>query len=305
MECIECNGKTQKFGKVDGKQRYQCTVCNKLFTDSSLIRIKERELKYEMIKKLYLIDGLSTTEIGNLLGVSSTVPQRILKKLGVTRCISESKKGKKLGTKLPVDKIIEFYKNGKSSIEIANLIGCSKTSVLKILIDNNIDRDNVYKYTHNEIDNIKKLYILGNSMKFISDELNIPYTTINNNLHKLNIVRTEDKYRLGIDYDKWLENLPVYKKYRNDINKITNKQPIENLKNYEKRGRCGVEGAYQLDHKYSISEGFKQGIIPEIIGNIVNLEFIPWEINLGKGSNCSITENELITIYNKVKIRVK
>lgn len=301
MECIECNNKTQKFGKVGGKQRYQCTVCNKTFTDASSIKLKEREEKYEMIKKLYLIDGLSTTEIGNLLGVSSTVPQRILKKLGVTRCISESKKGKKIGSKLPVDKIIELYNNGKSSIEIANLIDCSKSSVLKILIENNIDRDNIYKYMHNEIDKIKELYLLGNSMKFISDKLNISYTAINNNLHKLDIVRTEDKYHLGIDYNEWLEIIPVYRRYRSDVNKITNKQPIENLKNYEKRGISGIEGVYQLDHKYSISEGFKQNIKPEIIGNIINLEFIPWKDNSIKGSNCSITENELISIYNKVK----
>ena len=240
MECIECNNKTQKFGKVGGKQRYQCTVCNKTFTDASSIKLKEREEKYEMIKKLYLIDGLSTTEIGNLLGVSSTVPQRILKKLGVTRCISESKKGKKIGSKLPVDKIIELYNNGKSSIEIANLIDCSKSSVLKILIENNIDRDNIYKYMHNEIDKIKELYLLGNSMKFISDKLNISYTAINNNLHKLDIVRTEDKYHLGIDYNEWLEIIPVYRRYRSDVNKITNKQPIENLKNYEKRGISGI-----------------------------------------------------------------
>ena len=299
MECIECNNKTQKFGKVGSKQRYQCTVCNKIFTDSSLIKLKEREEKYEMMKKLYLIDGLSTTEIGKLLGVSSTVPQRILKKMGVTRNISESKKGKKIGTKLPVDKIIELYKIGKSSIEISNLIGFSKSSVLKILTYNNIDRDNIYKYIHNEIDKIKELYLLGNSMKFISDKLNISYTAINNNLHKLDIVRTEDRYHLGVDYDEWLENIPVYRRYRSDVNKITNKQPIKNLKNFEKRGVSGVEGAYQLDHKYSISEGFKQGIKPEIIGNIINLEFIPWKHNSVKGSNCSITENELITIYNK------
>lgn len=301
MECIECNGKTQKFGKVDGKQRYQCTLCNKLFTDSSSIKLKEREDKYEMIKKLYLIDKLSTIEIGKLLGVSSTVPQRILKKMGITRPISEAKKGKLRGTKLPVDKIIELYKNGKSSVEISNLIGCSKRSILKILIDNDINRDNIYEYIHKDINKIKELYLSGNSMKFISDALNIPYTTINSNLHKLDIVRTEDKHHIGIDYNIWLENLPEYKKYRSDVNKITYKQPVHTLINFKKRGVTGVEGAYHLDHKYSISEGFKQGISPEIIGNIVNLEFIPWEINLDKGGKCSITENELITIYNKIK----
>ena len=65
------------------------------------------------------------------------------------------------------------------------------------------------------------------------------------------------------------------------------------MENYQKRGVSGIEGSYQLDHKYSILEGFKQGIAPEIIGAINNLEFIPWEENASKRTNCSITLDKI------------
>jgi hypothetical protein len=85
-----------------------------------------------------------------------------------------------------------------------------------------------------------------------------------------------------------------YKKYKNDVTKITRQQSINQLLNYEKRGNSGVEGAYHLDHKYSIVEGFKNGISPEIIGGIKNLEFIPWKENITKRAKCSVTINEII-----------
>lgn len=304
MKCIKCDSNIQKYGKTNGHQRYQCLDCGKCFTENSIKKGLERKEKYEKIRNMYIEDGLSTTEIGKILGTSSTVPQRILKKMGVTRSISDAKKGKKIGTKLPVDKIIKLYKEGKSTTKIGEICDCSKRSVLNVLIDNGIDRDNTYTYSHDMINEMENLYLSGHSMNSVSEILKIPYTTVNSNLHKLGIVRTEDRFRLGVDYDVWLKNLPAYKKYKSDVIKVTNKQPIEKLKFFNKRGLCGVEGAYQLDHKFSVFEGFKQGIEPEIIGNINNLEFIPWEENLNKGVKCSITENELRDIYkNKIIIK--
>jgi transposase-like protein len=306
-ECIYCGGTTQKHGKTKtGLIKYICNKCSKTFNEKSLEKESERLEKYDRIKKMYLEDGLSTSEIGKILGVSSTVPRRILSKMGVTRSISESKIGKKRGTKLPVNDIISSYKDGSSSPKIAENFNCSKRSVLNILIENGVSRDNEYEYSHDDIKLIEELYLSGYSMNMLSEKLKIPYTTVNSNLHKLGVVRTENKHGLGVDYDEWLENLPIYTKYRKIVWHTTNKQPINKLKNHDKRGKSGIKDAYHLDHKFSISEGFKQGIEPEIIGNIVNLVFIPWEENVSKGAKCSITESELLSIYNKdMKIRVK
>lgn len=57
---------------------------------------------------------------------------------------------------------------------------------------------------------------------------------------------------------------------------------------------CSGCGNFHLDYKYSILEGYKNNISPEIIGNIKNLEFIPWEENIKKRTKNYITINELI-----------
>jgi len=89
-------------------------------------------------------------------------------------------------------------------------------------------------------------------------------------------------------YDSWEEyqaNIPEFEKYRKQVWSITSKQPLEKLKNFEKRGRLGVEGAFNIDHIYSIHKGFMTGIDPVIIGNIDNLRMIPWLENIKKHKN--------------------
>lgn len=55
---------------------------------------------------------------------------------------------------------------------------------------------------------------------------------------------------------------------------------------------------YELDHKFSITEGFKQGVEVAIIGHFSNLELIPKSVNRSKRIRCSITLEELIQLYN-------
>lgn len=56
---------------------------------------------------------------------------------------------------------------------------------------------------------------------------------------------------------------------------------------------------YELDHKFSVTEGFKQGIDPAIIGHFSNLELIPKSVNRSKRIKCSITLGELIKGYTQ------
>jgi len=214
VKCVHCSGNSRKEGKTKyGKQRYLClnNECAKLFVLDKKETEEKKYIKHNEIKKMYLFDNLSTTEIGNKLGVSSTVPQRILKKYGLTRNISYSKE-----------------------------------------------------------------------LKFANN--------------------------LGLKYDEYIKRLPVFKRYRKKVMFYTNKQPINTLPNYDKRGKSGVKGAYQLDHKFSIIEGFKNDIDPKIIGCLYNLEFITWEENIKKGGGCSITIKNLLMKYNPsidIIVRVK
>ena len=56
---------------------------------------------------------------------------------------------------------------------------------------------------------------------------------------------------------------------------------------------------YNLDHKYSILEGFKNNIPPYIMSDICNLEIIPRYDNLSKGCDCSITKDKLFNMFFK------
>jgi len=88
----------------------------------------------------------------------------------------------------------------------------------------------------------------------------------------------------GITYEEYLSTKSEFKKYRIEVNKHTNQQPITLLENYEKRGLAGVAGAYHLDHVYSIKQGFINGIPASVVGDIRNLRFIPWEENIKKSA---------------------
>lgn len=82
--------------------------------------------------------------------------------------------------------------------------------------------------------------------------------------------------------------------YYKKVWSITNSNDLTTLKNYELRGRADIDAnAYHLDHIYSISEGYLNGVDPEIIGSIENLQMIHWKENIIKGSECHITLENL------------
>lgn len=65
-----------------------------------------------------------------------------------------------------------------------------------------------------------------------------------------------------------------------------------------KRGK--EKNDYQLDHKYSILEGYKNNIPIEIISSYVNLEILPLKENLSKQDRCSITKEMLYEAFNNI-----
>lgn len=66
----------------------------------------------------------------------------------------------------------------------------------------------------------------------------------------------------------------TYKKYKHIIN------PDNKM-----IGRCGVEGAHQIDHIISVHYGFLNNISAEEISAIDNLKLLTWEENLLKSNN--------------------
>lgn len=87
------------------------------------------------------------------------------------------------------------------------------------------------------------------------------------------------------------EQKEQYIKYHKLVMKYTrrNSKFVENI---ELRGK-----EYHLDHKFSICEGFKQNVSPEIIGSKYNLEIIPRRENCFKQEKCSIELEELLKLF--------
>ena len=84
-------------------------------------------------------------------------------------------------------------------------------------------------------------------------------------------------------YEEYQATLSDWERYKNEVWRITNQQPLTLLENFDKRGVSGVDGAYQIDHIYSVLKGFKNQVPPALIGDIKNLQMLPWLENLTKG----------------------
>ena len=96
--------------------------------------------------------------------------------------------------------------------------------------------------------------------------------------------------------DKTQKN--AFQTYKEKVWSFTKLQPLSSLPNFEKRGQC-IESSYHLDHIMSIWDGFELGIEPKIIGNIVNLRFIPARENLSKHKESHYSKEQLLKLYEE------
>jgi len=96
------------------------------------------------------------------------------------------------------------------------------------------------------------------------------------------------------DSVKYIDGFALYKLNVKKFTKISYKK----FKNYIDPN-CLRNRDNQLDHKYSKAEGFKNGILPIIIGSYINLEILTASENASKNYRCSITKEELFDEYNR------
>lgn len=104
-------------------------------------------------------------------------------------------------------------------------------------------------------------------------------------------------------YSNWYMSDPkVFKQfmnYKKNVIKETERSIRENkqkIKNIDLRGN-----EFELDHKYSIHEGFKFGIDPKILGHWKNLRILTKFENRSKHKNCSITLAQLLNEIGREK----
>lgn len=123
---------------------------------------------------------------------------------------------------------------------------------------------------------------------FIKLSENAPLTKDAAHTHKV----IESK--VGMSYEEWQIVRGEYDKYCAEVRKFTERQTLNTLENYDKRGT-----EYHLDHKFSMHEGFRMRVSSEIVGNITNLRMITAQENLTKNKNCSITLQQLLEEYDE------
>ena len=113
---------------------------------------------------------------------------------------------------------------------------------------------------------------------------------------KRNVYDKRNAARIKIPYEEYTKFIPFSKQsYYILVGLYTAESYFKNKEKIDPHGRRGQ--GYHLDHKYSIVRGYYDGIQPEIIGSVVNLEILPELVNIKKGANCSITKEILMEKY--------
>jgi len=91
-----------------------------------------------------------------------------------------------------------------------------------------------------------------------------------------------------------------YEMYIHNVYKLSNRN-LEIFKNKIKFSELrGLKYGYDLDHKFSVYDGFINNINPEIISHWKNLRVIPSRENRSKGKNSTISINELLHITKEI-----
>jgi hypothetical protein len=98
--------------------------------------------------------------------------------------------------------------------------------------------------------------------------------------------RTLIETMVGIPFEEYEQKLSNKEKYYKKVKRITESQDLSTLPGFDKRGRCDIDpDCFHLDHVIPISYGWLNDIPPEVIGDISNLQFIPWVDNIKKSNN--------------------
>lgn len=96
------------------------------------------------------------------------------------------------------------------------------------------------------------------------------------------------------------------KKYRNRIAVRTKKtyKEFKHILNPENLpiGKAGVDGAYHVDHIFSVREGFTYSVPIELMSDIKNLQIVPWRENISKysRSNYNLVSESIKNYIKKV-----
>lgn len=234
-----------------------CRECNK-----QMKQIQYRHLKYshdmtiDEYKSKYPKAPLVCEDVKNIGDKNPMKNDTVIKK---HKTIMNSKSHKKLMSEVMVGKNVG---NVRDDLKARNKTKEHRRKVSEGVKKSYVKNPNLRK----ERSNVGKEYGFGNkeTQKKIGDILN--WTPI----HK------KDEFSVYVEKVRRLTN-EEYQKY------------FKLIPNAKKRSR-----EYHLDHKYSISDGFRNNIPAEVISHYKNFEIKHHSINESKGNNSNITLPKLL-----------
>lgn len=273
---------------------------NKFFTKNDFLIRKHQFLSENQIQEIVELyqSEISISKVAKHFNSNKDIISKILKdnNIEIRKLGSDTKKFKK-DDEL---KIIQLYvKEEKSAEYISKIMNSSEFPILRILREYKIEiKPFQYYYTikfseeqKNEIvslynDDIISVLKIAEKFKVSSRVIDRIFKEKNVKIKSLAQIKTKLSDE---EFEDYLNTVTEYQKYRAEVNKITYKQNLKTLRNYEKRGNFLMH----LDHMYSAKHGFLNNISTEIIGHISNLRMIPWKENLSKNCKSYITLEEL------------
>lgn len=191
--------------------------------------------------------------------------------------------------------MIEGYESGR--ITHWNL-GNTVSDEVKEKISNSCKN---YKLTPEQKEkHLQAIRLWVSSEKYSPPMTGKPHTTQTKNLISVSVDKSLPEIRKNMEESgRWipLAQLPEVQKYRRAVWKLTN-AVAHKIPGYDesKRGLCSLtEDNWQIDHKLSITQGWLDGVSPEELSHVENLQFIPWRDNLAKWHRSSLTKEELLS----------
>ena len=132
----------------------------------------------------------------------------------------------------------------------------------------------------------------------LKDRYGVDNSSKINPIKRINAIMKTKIERGWVIPDEFLSDYQIYRKQVKRLTETTYKEykNIINPNNLE-RVTNGKNG-FQLDHKYSIIEGFLNNVEPEIISHHRNLQMIEWSSNRTKSKRCDI---DLEQLKNEIK----
>ena len=160
----------------------------KILKEAGIKKPGLKNITHNQVKRIIELGekGNTINEIAKIFKCNYITIYSIFKKAGIK--IQRSQKTKKIPHEQR-KKIFELSKKGNTVNEITKIFGYSHTTIYNILKENNIKTKYKYELEPNKIEQIRRMYLNGNSICKIAWDKNISISTVRRILSKNNIKR--------------------------------------------------------------------------------------------------------------------